>query len=288
MQAQARPRGDCSKRECVLAVDEARYEYGSQAQHSLLWPGLALPRLPRPGTQQLFRTVVGSTKRSFLRTRSGRNSVSMLQVGYNENNYNGPDNTGNTGTLDSGMSREICSSIFLFSCFVLFSFWHVCKSKQMLHFLLRGGSLLQNLPSLLIRLCCLPAWLVMSSIRSSQMANHPPCPPRSPRLAPSTIFQHDRFVCHRLICHYHRGLAHISCRLCPPLSLSPSFYLSLSFFISLFLSLSTLHSLQLQHENCHGAIRSRANISYNRVVNTSGSTRRADLAVWDRTTQRSS
>lgn len=75
---------------------------------------------------------------------------------------------------------------------------------------------------------------------------------------------------------------------CAPLSLSLLLSISLSFFISLFLSLSTLHSLQLQHENCHAAIRSRANISYNRVVNTSGSTRRADLAVWDRTTQRSS
>lgn len=149
-----------------------------------------------------------------------------------------PDNTGNTGTLDSGMSREICSSILLFFflfffclfCLFFFSFWHVCKSKQMLHFLLQGGSLLQCLPS---RLCCLPAWLVMSSIRSSQMANHPPRSSRSPRLASSTIFQHDRFVCHRLICHYHRGLAHISCWLCP---LPFSLLLSLSLFIFLFLS----------------------------------------------------
>lgn len=86
-----------------------------------------------------------------------------------------PDNTGNTGTLDSGMSREICSSIQLFFflfffclfCLFFFSFWHVCKSKQMLHFLLQGGSLLNPSPPML---CCLPAWLVMSSIRSSQMA----------------------------------------------------------------------------------------------------------------------
>lgn len=43
MQAQARPRGDCRKRECVLAVDEARYEYGSQAQLGLVWPCLVCP-----------------------------------------------------------------------------------------------------------------------------------------------------------------------------------------------------------------------------------------------------
>lgn len=98
------------------------------------------------------------------------------------------------------------------------------------------------------------------------MANQPlraPQPP--PRLfASPTIFQHDRFVCHRLICHYHR----VS---------SPSAPLPTH------LHLSTLHSQQLQHENCHGAIGSRANISYNRVVNTTGSPRHADLAVWDST-----
>lgn len=58
-------KGNCRKLGNVLAVDEARYEYGSQAQALALALAQAHVICRSALARQLFRTVVGSAKRSF-------------------------------------------------------------------------------------------------------------------------------------------------------------------------------------------------------------------------------